>query len=59
MTRKDYVLIAAALRDALKYCETDNQARGVQRAVGALAVALASDNAQFDRQRFVTAATSD
>jgi hypothetical protein len=61
MTRKDYILIAAALRDAvLINCPSSEYADGVsaacQSATRRMADALAKDNARFDRQRFLTAA---
>lgn len=46
MTRKDYVLIAAALREA----------RTVAEAARLLADQLAQDNPRFDRERFLKAA---
>lgn len=52
MTRKDYVLIAEAIRrenDAPGYAEKN---RGV---VYAIAAALASENPRFDRARFLKA----
>ena len=52
MTRKDYELIAAALRQAYAYCETDNQRCGVDRARLCLGRSLAQDNGRFDRARF-------
>ena len=55
MTRKDYVALADALARARKMCETDNQRRGVERAMHYVADALSSDNARFDRQRFYRA----
>jgi hypothetical protein len=56
MTRKDYVAIAAALKEASGYCETQNQKRGVERAANSLVIALAADNERFDRARFLKAA---
>ena len=56
MTRKDYVRLAAALHKARGYCETDNQRRGVERAVLCIAAELAADNPRFDRARFIAAA---
>lgn len=57
MTRKDYILIAAALRDTLLI----NAPIVVWRAAHAsvahrLADALARDNPRFDRERFLKAA---
>ena len=56
MTRKDYELIAAALRRARALSETKEQRRGVDRAAAAISEALAADNARFVRARFLTAA---
>jgi hypothetical protein len=55
MTKKDYIAIAAALKQTLRYCETDYQRRGVQRASLTLADMLAADNPLFDRARFLDA----
>lgn len=50
MTKKDYILIAEALRRARTY-GTD--------AASEIADALKSDNARFDRNRFLAAATRE
>ena len=60
MTRKDYELIAAALRSSRGRIGDDlghnpEQSRGVRRAAAHLADALAQDNPRFDAQRFLTA----
>ena len=60
MTRKDYVLIAAQLRDALLIdCPTADFLRGAQAThrsvVERLADALGRDNPRFDRERFLKA----
>jgi len=55
MTKKDFELIAAALLRARKFCETDNQRRGTERAALTLADALATTNPKFDRARFLAA----
>ena len=65
MTRKDYELIAKALRatrdrvdsenDGKEGAHRDQQLRGVRRAAAHLATALESDNPRFDVQRFLTA----
>jgi hypothetical protein len=56
MTRKDYVLIAAALRESHIYDEHEATALN-QHAFTArcLSAALAKDNPRFDRERFLTA----
>ena len=58
MTRKDYVLIADALRQAYvvqrdRYVGTS---AGVRAAAEYISDALASDNPRFDRERFLKAA---
>lgn len=55
MTKKDYVAIAEALTQATKYCETQNQRRGVERAAHCIADALATENSRFNRNRFMAA----
>jgi hypothetical protein len=55
MTKKDYILIAKALRESRLYCETESQRRGVQRAELTIARALKADNPRFDRERFLEA----
>jgi hypothetical protein len=59
MTRKDYILIAAALSAALVKCadnlEGNREAVGVYRCALSLAEALERDNARFDRARFLKA----
>lgn len=57
MTRKDYVLLAAALLrskpdSSSTYMEQDQWERDVK----SVADALAGDNARFERQRFIDAA---
>ena len=62
MTRKDYILIAAALNSALQTpdywyasnCDSQYE-KGAKSAINALAVSLASDNPRFDRERFLKA----
>jgi len=61
MTRKDYILIAAALRDVLLIdCPSVEYLNGARAAhVSAaerLADVLARDNGRFDRERFLKAA---
>lgn len=60
MTRKDYILIAEAIRAALIDPETgialpEREAHGVHVAAMRLVDALAQDNPRFDRSRFMTA----
>jgi hypothetical protein len=60
MTRKDYVLIAAALRDTLLIdCPTQEYLMGAKAAARSaafrIADALGRDNPRFDRERFLTA----
>lgn len=54
MSRKDYVLLAAALRNARS--GSADQDAGVDVAAMAIARALAGDNSRFDRARFLCAA---
>ena len=59
MTRKDYILIAAAIRTALEDIIREAN-RGVllpqfETLADAIAKALASDNPRFDRERFLKA----
>lgn len=55
MTRKDYVLIASALREVY-HSHTDTLIRsGVLSAADSIASALANDNPRFDRARFCLA----
>ena len=61
MTRKDYILIAAALRDTLLIdCPTSDYLNGARAAyasaVARVADALGRDNPRFDRERFLKAA---
>jgi len=64
MTRKDYLLIAEALRrthNLIDVTATGNEQVEAERHIAVevasryLADALASDNAAFDRERFLTA----
>lgn len=60
MTRKDYILLAAALKGAREWndraANTVSFVHGLDAAIHAIANALATDNARFDRARFLTAA---
>lgn len=58
MTRKDYVLIAAALKRAQVaevYEHDKNMRAGVEYAARCVAITLAEDNPRFDRDRFLQA----
>jgi hypothetical protein len=60
MTRKDYVLIANAIRNTLVDPEfgitlPDREADGVHRAALELSRWLADDNPRFDRETFLRA----
>lgn len=65
MTRKDYELIAAAVRNAYKgvnpFTDTPDTRQqikdGICRASMAIADRLAEDNPRFDRERFLDACT--
>lgn len=56
MTRKDYILIAAALRDARQANSTAAHEIAISDAAFILARSLANDNPRFDRARFLAAA---
>ena len=57
MTRKDYELIAGAVRDALHSARpwSEDKEDGIRLAVRSIADALAADNPRFDRSRFLAA----
>lgn len=57
MTRKDYVLIAAALRTSLDISESQTPAQWLQfkQDCRCVAEALLKDNPRFDRERFLKA----
>lgn len=59
MSRKDYIVIAAALREAVVNADAAGDPReklGARNAAALVAKALAQDNPRFDRERFLTAA---
>lgn len=55
MTRKDYILIAAALNEAREFSTIEERRYGVERAALRLADAIGQDNPRFDRGRFLAA----
>lgn len=59
MTRKDYILIAKAIRDASEETRAvfgpDAHEVGTRKVADYIADALAQDNPRFDAQRFLTA----
>lgn len=61
MTRKDYVMIAAAIRETLLtdpktgIVPPDREAAATHRVALRLADALANDNPRFDRAQFIEA----
>lgn len=57
MTRKDYILLAAAF--AASQPNDPAEYNGWAAAVVAVADALETDNPRFDRQRFLFAAVAD
>ena len=63
MTRKDYVAIAGAIREALEIMNAQEigdaaaMVWAVERTAREIATVLAADNGRFDRGRFITAAT--
>lgn len=56
MTRKDYVLLAQAIRGSFAAVKNAEQQNGVKTAAERLSDALAADNPRFDRTRFLEAA---
>lgn len=56
MTRKDYILIAEALKVSRLRAEREDIALGNDYAAKAIADALGRDNPRFDRERFLKAA---
>jgi hypothetical protein len=64
MTRKDYILIARAIRRVLSDVATDNERAAIEReAIGEVAKELAyelkHDNGRFDRTKFLNAAMGE
>lgn len=57
MTKKDYVKLAAALRALPTYGAPDKPWAFQLDIIDTIADVLAADNASFDRDRFVAAAT--
>lgn len=55
MTRKDYILIAAALKAARIATETDITVYALNATAHTVSDALALDNSRFDRIRFLKA----
>lgn len=55
MTRKDFELIAAALKNSKPLPELPANQHGWRNAVHAVANALADENPRFDHERFLAA----
>jgi hypothetical protein len=58
MTKKDYILLARALKDARTHADVeggDMRTPTVDETSGFIADALQRDNPRFDRDRFLTA----
>jgi len=55
MTRKDYVKIAAAIRQHVEANSAESYQTAFSMIAKSVADVLADDNARFDRQRFLTA----
>lgn len=55
MTRKDYIAIAAALRDSYPIAENNSPDSAWRHCVNAIADTLQRDNSRFDRERFLKA----
>ena len=56
MSRKDYVLIATAIKDQYEECTTEDERIVLRMLTGKLASRLAADNPLFLRDKFYTAA---
>lgn len=54
MTKKDYIAIAGAIKDARYECERGQQ-ESITRVAERIADVLKSDNPRFDRERFMAA----
>jgi len=52
MTKKDYILIAEALRVSRKCVATDEMVRGIDDAVENICVNLKRDNTRFNPEHF-------
>lgn len=55
MTRKDYVLIAQAIKRAKDECLSDDTTGAVKQAARNVALSMERDNPRFDRARFMAA----
>lgn len=55
MTRKDYELIAAGLKNALRFSENGGHITGVMIAAVEVAKMLKAQNARFDEEKFYSA----
>ena len=53
--KRHYEELAAVIQRADRFCETDNQRRGVERVRNELIELLRFDNGMFNRQRFEAA----
>jgi hypothetical protein len=53
MTRKDYIVLADALRLARSTSATDEMVRGVDGAVEFVCVSLKRDNTRFNKHHFL------
>jgi len=59
MTKKDYELIAAAIKDNREYDPMECYAEALDDVARSLATALQRDNPRFDRDRFLKACGVD
>lgn len=60
MSRKDYQLIAAAIKGQVNFASGDQLVLQVIKAIAiSVAMALATDNPRFDRDRFMQACGFD
>ena len=55
MNKLDYAVLTAALRHARAQARTDEQTKGFQIALDAVAAACAARSATFNRQEFIRA----
>lgn len=56
MSRKDYVAIAAAIREAVRFTEVDPDDVVVMQITQNIANVLEDENPNFNRERFLAAA---
>ena len=52
MTRKDFTLIALAIREGVEKAETEEAVQAARRIACSMAVGLAASNPRFDARKF-------